>query len=262
MNFEYRTESVRTDALELDYYLVPWDTEILNMPIAQIERLQIKDAAQAAHDYRAFAHWCAQQRIAMCACRLPADQLSESMFLEERGFRFVELNFPLRLTGLQARSFPEDSAIRILQAEESDREELGEMAAQILGSGRFIQDPHIDPELGRRRYRIWTENAFTHPRQQVVKCLVDDAIVAFFVIERRAADHCFWSLGGMAPGQQGKGLGKRVWNAMLSRHRAEGVDTMSTSISSHNTAVFNLYVSLGFRILQASTTLHCWYAHS
>lgn len=35
---------------------------------------------------------------------------------------------------------------------------------------------------------------------------------------------------------------------MLPSHRGEGVETVSTSISSHNVPVFNLCVSLGFLI--------------
>jgi ribosomal protein S18 acetylase RimI-like enzyme len=75
------------------------------------------------------------------------------------------------------------------------------------------------------------------------------------VIEFPEPKHCFWSLIGLAPGLQGRGLGKRVWNAMLHQHRERGIDTVSTSISSHNVAVFNLYVALGFRFPAPSMTL-------
>lgn len=254
MNFEYRSESIRTPALQLEYYLVPWDTQILGVPVAQISALQVADPAQGALDFAPFEAWCAQQRIELCACRLPLDRLAESMFLETRGFRFVELNYTPQLTGLQALQLHEQNVL-IEPAAAEDSVALAIMAEHAFRHGRLHQDPRIDPALADRRYRIWLENAFTHPGQQVLKCIVDGTIVGFFVIESRAARHCFWSLTALAPEQQGRGLGKRVWRAMLHWHSAAGMETISTSISAHNVAVFNLYVALGFRFPQPSITL-------
>lgn len=254
MNFDYRIESIRTPALTLDYHLVPWDSEIVGKLVAQISELRIADRVQAAKDFQTFMHWCDHHVIELCACRVAADRLAESMFLEDHGFRCVELNYLPRLDNLQERRF-DTGDIQIAPAAEGDRELLANMAAEVLRHGRFHQDPRIDPSLGDRRYRVWMTNAFTRPQQTVLKCLLDGAIVGFFVIEFPEPKHCFWSLIGLAPGLQGRGLGKRVWNAMLGQHREQGIDTVSTSISSHNVAVFNLYVALGFRFPAPSMTL-------
>jgi hypothetical protein len=42
---------------------------------------------------------------------------------------------------------------------------------------------------------------------------------------------------------------------LLRHHQGEGAQTVSTSISSHNVPVFNLYVALGFRFPAPSVTL-------
>ena len=81
-------------------------------------------------------------------------------------------------------------------------------------------------------------------------------VVAFFVVEYPEQGHCFWSLVGLAPGLQGQGLGKRVWRTMLGWHKKNGIDTISTSISSHNSTVLNLYISLGFRFPAPHMTFH------
>jgi RimJ/RimL family protein N-acetyltransferase len=254
VSFEHRVESIRTEALALDYFLVPWDTEILGVPVAQIADARVLEATQAALDYERFVDWCRERRIAFCACRLPADRLVDSMFLEDRGFRFVELNYLPRLTGLQRRDTSEQG-IAVAAAVESDRPALREMATRVFRHGRFHQDPRIGPHLGDRRYGAWMDNAFASPEQRVVKCSLDGQIVGFFVIEERGQGHCFWSLNGLAPGLEGKGLGKRVWRAMLHWHRGQGADTISTSISSHNVPVLNLYAKLGFRFPPPSLTL-------
>lgn len=254
MQFDIDIESIRTPALSLEYHLVPWDTEIIGKPVAQIRELQVFDPAGAARDYQTFVAWRERHGVQLCSCRVPADRLVDSMFLEAQDFRFIELNYLPRLADLQARQFAETN-IAIAPADETDREQLADMAGQVLRHGRFHHDPRIDPALGDKRYRTWMTNAFTRPQQQTLKCLLDGAIVGFFVVERPAVDHCFWSLVGLAPGLQGQGLGKRVWNAMLRRHRNMGVQIVSTSISSLNIAVFNLYVSLDFRFPAPSMTL-------
>jgi ribosomal protein S18 acetylase RimI-like enzyme len=254
VSFEYTTRSIRTAALQLDYFLVPWDTEILGVPVAQISDLRVSDAAAAARDYEEFARWCTQEGVALCSCRVAAERVTDSIFLEERGFRTIELNYLPRLEQLQSRSLPQD-ILQVAQATTQDREPLADMAAQVFRHGRFHQDPRIDPALGDRRYRAWMWNAFERPTQRVLKCLLDGAVVGFFVVETPQPGHVFWSLTGLAPGLQGRGLGKRVWQTMLRHHQAEGAQTVSSSISSHNVPVFNLYVALGFRFPAPSVTL-------
>ena len=254
MNFDFNIETIRTPALSLDYHLVPWDIDILGRPVAQISDARVSDARQAERDFQPFLEWLAQHGVELCSCRVPASSMVESMFLEERGFRFVELNYLPTLAGLQERPAVATD-IRIEPAAAGDRDTLADMARAVLRHGRFHQDPRIDPELGGKRYHAWMVNAFEHPRQRVLKCLLDDAIVGFFVVEYPQPTQCFWSLIGLALGMQGRGLGKRVWQAMLEHHRREGIHNVSTSISSHNVAVFNLYVALGFRFPAPSITL-------
>jgi len=103
------------------------------------------------------------------------------------------------------------------------------------------------------------ENAFKQEHQNVFKCILNKEIIAFFVVEYPESGHCFWSLVGMLPEFQGKGLGKQVWQAMLKYHQQESINTVSTSMSSHNVPVFNLYVALGFRFPEPYATFHWSY---
>jgi ribosomal protein S18 acetylase RimI-like enzyme len=254
MQFDFRIESIRTPALTLDYYSVPWDSAIFGVPVAQIADIHALQPVEAVRDYGAFADWSVRERIELCACRLPADRTRDILFLQERDFRCIELNYEPYLDRLQEREWPGD-VVSVVPAVAGDRELLADMAGEIFRHGRFHQDPRIDPALGDLRYRVWMSNAFSHPSQRVLKCLLDDAIVGFFVVEYPRPAHCHWSLIGLAPGLQGRGLGKRVWAAMLRHLRDAGIQTVSTSISSHNVPVFNLYVSLGFRFPSPAVTL-------
>ena len=253
--FDYILENIQTDALTLDYFLVPWDTAIIEQPVAEIKHLEIRETEQAGRDYLDFRHWCRKHGITLCCCRVTHDQLIESMFLETQGFRFIELNYRPRLDKLLKLELPDDSLI-IEPAHYRDRELLAEMAAAAFMYGRFHQDPRLGAKLGNRRYKTWLLNSFDHPHQKVFKCLQDSKIIAFFVVEQQEPGHCFWSLNGIAPGLQNQGLGKRVWRTMLRWHQKEGIDTVTTSISSHNISAFNLYISLGFRFPSPHMTFH------
>jgi ribosomal protein S18 acetylase RimI-like enzyme len=159
---------------------------------------------------------------------------------------------------LQEMELPDDE-ILIEPAADTDRMLLAEMAGSVFKHGRFHQDPGLGAALGNHRYRTWLLNAFELPHQEVLKCLLGGEVIAFFVVELPGQGHCFWSLIGLAPGMQGKGLGKRVWRSMMRKHQQEGIETISTSISSHNIAVVNLYVSLAFRFPVPYASFH-WQA--
>jgi ribosomal protein S18 acetylase RimI-like enzyme len=255
VNFDYSLEKTRTKALNLDYFLVPWDTEILQQSVAEIRNLEVRNPCAASHDFRDYIKWRGENAITFCYSRIAHSDINESMFLQAQGFRFIELNYHPRLDKLQELEIPDDEII-IEPVVAEDKMPLAEIAGSIFKHGRFHQDPELGVALGDRRYKTWLLNAFELPHQQVLKCSLGHEIIAFFVVEYPQQNHCFWSLIGMAPGMQGKGLGKRAWRSMMHKHQREGVETITTSISSHNIAVLNLYVSLAFRFTVPYATFH------
>jgi hypothetical protein len=252
--FSIVEERFDSPALDLSYYLAPWDRPIFPGNTAAISRILIRNEAAAAGAFETFRVWCVHNRVVLVSCRLPQERLVECGFLEAQGFRFMELNYRPSLVGLGG--FFDDPEISIQPAAASDAAEISGIAARIFDAGRLHVDPQVGPEIGNRRYAAWAANAFSHPAQSVLKCLMDGRIVAFMVIEQPTPASRFWSLVGLAPGLTGQGLGRRVWQAVLAFHHREGVEEISTSISSHNVAVHNLYVSLGFRFPAPTITLH------
>jgi len=255
MDLSYSPLTIESQALEMEYFLVPWDTEILCHPVGQISKLKVKEPAEAGSDFDAFQTWLKQERIKLCSCRLSHDSLTEAAFLQAQGFRFIELNYRPCLQNLQELHFPTDS-IEILRASPADEDELAWMAGKIFRHGRFHQDPYLGAEPGNRRYEAWLRNSFRIKTQVTYKCMLDGKTVGFFVVEFPEDNLCFWSLIGLAPGLGGQGLGTRVWNAMAKLHQQEGIERIETSISSHNTAVFNLYIKLGYLFPMPWVTFH------
>jgi ribosomal protein S18 acetylase RimI-like enzyme len=252
--FSYVEERRESPALDMTWHLAPWDREVFGGDTAAIESIYIKDEIGAAAAFKPFQDWCRDDRIRLVSCRLPHEQIVECGFLEGQGFRFIEIIYRPSLKGLG--SFVEDPEIIVSIAAQSDLPEICSIAGQIYETGRLHLDPQVGPEIGNRRYALWAARAFDHPGQTVVKCQINGRIVAYWIVEAPTPVSRYWSIGGLAPGLSGQGLGRRLWRAMLAFHRREGVDEISTSISSHNIAVHNLYASLGFRMSAPSTTLH------
>lgn len=254
MLFSFREERFESPALELSYHLAPWDEPVFQGRTAAISAISVRSEADAGAAFDAFRDWCRQNRVLLVSCRLPQDRLLECGFLESQGFRFIELNYRPTLLGLDR--FVADREIIVCPAARSDVAEISGFAGRVFDSGRLHLDPQVGPEIGDRRYAAWAANAFHHPGQSVLKCVMDHRTIAFMVVERPTPSARFWSLVGLAPGMSGQGLGRRVWQTMLAFHHKEGVREVSTSISSHNVAVHNLYVTLGFRFPPPTITLH------
>ncbi len=252
--FSFVEERIAIPALELTHHLAPWDRPIFGANTAVISSIQCRSGTRADAAFGDFRSWCETNDVRLVSCRLAMDQLVECAFLEARGFRFIELNYRPEVVGLDR--FAGDPDISICVAEPSDEPEISSIARQIFDVGRLHVDPQVGAEIGNRRYAAWAANAFENPGQQVLKCLMDGRLIAFMVVERPTPESRFWSLVGLAPGLAGQGLGRRVWNTMLAFHHRAGVQAVSTSISSHNVAVHNLYVSLGFRFPAPTITLH------
>ena len=252
--FEFVEERIESAALDLAYYLTPWDEPATACATAAISRIDLKAEAKPIDTFLPLRHWCTVHNVKLVSCRLPHHQLRETGFLEAQGFRFIELNYRPRTRDLGR--FSTDKEIEVCLAAASDEEDIRALAARIPWTGQFHADPMVGPEIGARRYVHWAANAFRHPEQQVLKCLLDGRIAGFMVVERPTESTRFWSLVGVAPELLGKGLGRRIWRSVLAAHHHDGVEEVTTSISSHNSIVHNLYVSLGFRFPPPEITLH------
>jgi len=258
VNFDVQPIELETNSLRLSYYFVPWDSELISRPVAQIANIDVVNFNRACTDILEFVQWKAHQDIQFSSCRLPENKTLECQLLQQFGYRYVELNYRPELD-LNRLRFELDDEFKFVPALESDKSELIDIAANVFRFGRFHDDPNLGPEVGNFRYGQWMKNAFTNPLQEVIKCVWQQKTVAFFVQEKHDMDEVFWSLVGLLPGFEGKGLGRKVWRSYLAQLHAAGTKRVSTSISSRNVPVFNLYVSLGFRFPQANITFH-WHA--
>lgn len=247
--------SLETNGLILKASLVAWDTEIFQYPVAQIEHIKILNPDKIKSDYAAFESWRNINQCKLISCRLDHAQLNESIFLEEKGFRFIETVLHPKLERLSQLNIS-DQGLKIYPANEKDLPSLKSIAESAFRHERFHIDPRINPRIGDLRYGRWVMTSFMHPRQRLLKILDNDILIALFIIEVIDNGCIYWHLTAVSPQQQGKGYGRRTWLSMLEYHRSNGHHTVMTTISARNTRILNLYSSLNFRFLPPEMTFH------
>ena len=255
MQFDVTTERILHAGTRLEFSLVPWDSEIFAFPVAQISAFEASSLDAASNALEAFERWRDHHEVRLASCRLRHEALKESMLLEQRGFRFIEMVYRPRLSNLRATHFPAGD-INIERAEAGDLPSLTDVAGTAFRTGRYYLDWRLDPAMNDQRYRAWVRNSFADPRHEVLKAMLQGELVGFFIVEKTPDRGCYWHLTAVAPGWQGRGIGKALWQAMLLRHRDEGLERVDTTISAHNLPVLNLYAKLGFSFPHADTTFH------
>lgn len=178
------------------------------------------------------------------------------MFLEEQGFRFVEMVLHPTMPALPELALPDDD-LDIDVAEESDIAQIESIAVQSFQYERYHVDPRLDRHLADLRYGRWVNSSTGSFEQQLIKICDGGRLLGFFLVEiMEESQEVYWHLTAIAPEYQGQGYGTRVWQAILRYHQKQGLISVSTTISARNVPVLNLYSRLGFRFLPPEMTFH------
>jgi len=247
--------SIESIGLSLKASIVPWDTEIFQYPVAQIDRINISDQKLFAKEYRRFESWRDANNLGLISCRLGHNQLRETMLLEENEFRFIEMVLHPKLESLDELDIPHQ-CLEVIPADQHDLCAIRIIAESAFNNERFHVDPRLDPHCANLRYGRWISNSLEHPRQRLLKIIDDGKLVGFFIVELKEDRSVYWHLTAVSPQYQGKGYGRMTWLAMLQYHQQNGQTSVSTTISARNTVVLNLYSSLDFRFLPPEMTFH------
>lgn len=252
---EVLSGSIDTGGLYLAWAEAPWDSAIFGYPVIQINGVEVR--GQGAHaDLAAFERARDACGSRLVSCRLPHERLRESMFLEDEGFRFVEMLYRPELGNLQSRALTNRHDLTASLAVSEDLPALLDIAGTAFRNERIHVDPRLSPQLGDQRYQRWVQSSLDHASQRLWVLRDGKAIVAFFVTETLSDDTCYWHLNAVAPDLQGRGYGRRAWEAMLSQAQMEGAKRVRTSVVAGNYRVLNLYAQLGFRLASPLMTFH------
>jgi ribosomal protein S18 acetylase RimI-like enzyme len=247
--------SLNTDSLQLAWSRAPWDEVVCGFPVLQIDSIRVLGAgAEAA--FAEFERQREQLAAGLVSCRLPHDCLIESMLLETRGFRFIEMVHAPELIFGASDPAPAVPLLDVSPARTEDMPALLDIAGQVFSHERFRMDHRLDPDISDQRYRNWVANTPAHPRQHLHVIRDGQQLIGFFITEDLADGCCYWHLTAIAAAAQGRGYGRRAWSTMLQLARQQGARRVRTSVVARNYRVLNLYARLGFSLSPPTMTFH------
>lgn len=249
------TDRIDTPSLFLAWTETPWDTAIMGYPVWQITHMEVR-ARCVGEALRDFETARDQAGVRLISCRLPHARLTDSIFLEEHGFRFIEMLYQPELALVPGQAGGDFVPLSVRRALDVDLPNIIKIAGKAFVNERFHIDPRLGPELGNQRYRNWVRNSFNHPDQRLYVLNDGTKIVAFFITEMQSDDVCYWHLNAVSPEAQGLGYGRRAWQTMIRQAANAGAKCVRTSIVARNERVLNLYARLGFHFPSPLMTFH------
>lgn len=252
---ELGVRRVETSDIMLEWSEATWDTAIFGTPVLQITNIDLR-TSEAHSSFRNFEVERDRVQAGLVSCRLYHERMRESMFLEEHGFRFIEMLYQPELDILKGVDDLSESGLYATRVEKDEISAVMEIAGSAFRNERFHIDPRLDSVLGDQRYCNWVKSSLTHPTQKLYVVRDSGQIVAFFVTEMKSDRTCYWHLNAVTTSAQGKGYGKRAWNTMLELARQQGAKRVQTCIVARNHRVLNLYARLGFRFPPPLMTFH------
>ena len=248
-------ERLSTSSLQMEWSQAPWDQAVCGFPVMQITTLAVH-GMNAGEDMQIFEHERDRVGAGLVSCRLLHECLTESMLLEDHGFRFIEMLYAPELH-LSTRQIDQQVAQLVAsRAREDDLPALLDIARTSFYNERFKMDPRLDREVSDRRYQNWVVSSLRHSTQELYVIRDGERRIAFFITELLGDGTCYWHLNAVAPDAQGQGYGRRAWVSMLNRAVKIGATRVRTSVVARNHRVLNLYASLGFRLSPPSMTFH------
>lgn len=246
-----------SSALSIEFQPVAWDSYVIGSSVMQVKKIEVRNAVDSLNQLEQLINELSAQSVALISCRLPHDSIQESMVLEGVGFKFIEMVLHPFLNTLPVKEFYSDNRIVVKRAQNDELADLAKIAEFAFLNDRFNVDYRIPRKSSGIRYKNWVLSCADHPKQKAFKFSKDNNIIGFFIIEEDIdARKAYWHLTAISPKYQGKGLGRKCWEAMLSYCKSHNFNEVSTTISARNTPVLNLYSKLNFRFRNPEMTFH------
>jgi hypothetical protein len=238
--------------------LIPWDMDIFGFPIADYKMGEPETLAKSEAVFRsALLSWIRSNSVTLMSCSVPAQHLIAMPALSRTGFSFVELGLRASLAALH-KVPPVHSPLRL--SVPADIPALESIAATAFRAGRYNADPQVPPEAAAQRYVRWLKRALSavDPGDRVFVMGEEGNPTCFFHL-RLADGMADLRLAGVRLDLQGGALGYRLYGATLQWLKEQSVRRVTARLSATNTAVLNLYASLGFSFSNPEIVLH-WHA--
>lgn len=210
----------------------PWDRAAFGIDTYELETISI-DTLRAVRSKQ--GHYTARVK-----------PLESTKLLHEAGFYYCDtLLQPYCTREMLIKYDDKKTTLRIAR----DCDLLLDICHGAFKYGRFHRDPYIRDSDADKRYDEWLRDLCK--QNKVFELYYDGNLAGFIAVEEN-----FLVLHAVAELYRGNGLAKYLWSAVCRALFRDGHKEIFSSISAANVAALNLYISLGFRIRNATDIYH------
>ena len=240
----------------VSFIKTPWDSKVLKTNSISI--LQIKSPSG---NYQSlllnFRSFCIEQNIGFVSVRIPSINNQMKSALQNTGFRIVEHTLDVTKKGLDLKKLEDlQNRIPIVTSDkvEDYLEDIRNIAANSFHYGRFFEDPFITKDAAALRNKNWI-NDLIHQKAEFNILTKKNTAIGFLSWQRSLDNDIRLLFGGVLESYQH--LSYPFWADVLLK--LNPIRSLTTTISSSNTAVMNLYSYFGFNFVNPQFGLH-WHA--
>ena len=210
----------------------PWDATAFGIPtweLLEYSAAALEQAAKTAGHYT-----------------LRVDPLADKRLLHEHGFYYCDTLIEPYCNTIRLRAVRHPDATI---AKEVDTERILAICHSAFSHGRFHRDFNLNRAAADLRYVNWLKQMLE--TNQVYGLYWQGELAGFIGYSDNNL-----LLHAVAEKYRGKGLSKYWWSAVCIELLANENETVKSSISAANLAVFQLYASLGFSFKNPQDVYH------
>jgi len=146
-----------------------------------------------------------------------------------------------------------DNLCLIDKANDGHVNELKDIAKTAFSFSRFHEDPFLDIKKSIKRYEFWIDDLIRQGKR-ILLYVKNDEVISFMFYEYINDERINLILGGS---KNGYGVLMPLFiSSVLTCLKGSGVKAVDVTISASNIAIFNMYVSLGFQVIESMFDYH------
>lgn len=215
-----------------DIKATPWDEAVFGMPTWEL-------TVYSAGTLNKYAELRGHQT-------LKVDPLIDKQFLHSHGFYYCDTLIEPRCDAAKLHTTQHSAAT---VGKDATTNQLLEICHGAFTHDRFHRDFNLSKSAADARYDNWLDQLIS--ANQVYSLFWEGELAGFI-----AHQGSMLTLHALAESYRGKGLAKYWWSAVCNDLVRDGFDDIRSSISVSNTAVLNLYASLGFSFYGPKDVYH------
>ena len=236
--------------MHMQKHLVDWDTKLFNKNVFEIQNNDYFDRAELKEIDKS----CYLDKAFMSFIKVNNLELEKIHYLEELGFNYMESQYRLKKMLTAPYKVSPFSKHCVLQAVDySDiktLENIENIVTTTFDTDRYYLDPKLDKKYSGLRYKNWFINSLNDQNYSIYSYVSKkhDDIIGFHMVKQEAND-IYLALGGVSNDYKGYGFFASLLTDYLNYAFSQGFKKFYSSISSHNLEILNIYIYLGFSVV-------------